>query len=41
MKVIDFIKNNKFLAELTIKTEISHLLSKYKHGNDILGHRKQ
>ena len=39
---IDFIiKHNEFLAEKTIENEINQLLSKYKHGNDILEHEKQ
>ena len=38
----DFIiKHNKFLAEHTIKNEISQLLCKDKHGNDIYEHGKQ
>ena len=35
------IKNNEFLAEHTIKTEISKLLSNYEYGNNIYEHRKQ
>ena len=39
---IDYaIKPNGFLPEHAIKNEISQLLSKYKHGNDIHEHRKQ
>ena len=39
---IDFkIKHNEFLTEHTIKNEISRLLYKYKHGNNIYEHRKQ
>ena len=34
------IKHNKLLAEHTIKNEISQLLFKYKHGNDIHEHSK-
>ena len=34
-------KHTEFLAEHTIKYEISPLLFKYKHGNDIFEHRKQ
>ena len=37
---IDFIIMTEFLAEHTIKNEISRLLFKYKHGNDIHVHRK-
>ena len=29
------------MTENKIKNEIEQLLSKYKHGNDILEHRKQ
>ena len=35
------ITSNDCLAENKIKNEIEQLLSKYKHGNDILEHRKQ
>ena len=35
------IKHNKFLAKHIIKSKISQLLSKYKHGNDIHDHIKQ
>ena len=39
---IEFIiKSNKSLAETKIKNEIKQLLLKYKHGNNILEHRKQ
>ena len=39
---IDFIiKQNEFLAEHLIKNEVSRLLLKYKHENDIHKHRKQ
>ena len=39
---IEFIiKSNGCLAENKIKKEIEQLFSKYKHGNDILEHRKQ
>ena len=33
-------KQNELLAEHTIKNEVSQLLSKYKHVNDIHEHRK-
>ena len=35
------IKHNECLGEHTIKNEISQLLLKYKHGNNIHEHRKQ
>ena len=39
---IDFtIKHSEFLSEHTIKSEISLLLSNYKHGSDIYEYRKQ
>ena len=39
---IEFIiKSNESLAENKIKNEIEQLLLKYKHGNNILEHRKQ
>ena len=39
---IEFIiKSNEFLADKKIYNEIKQLLSKYKHGNDIPGQRKQ
>ena len=41
IKIGFIIKNNEFLAEHTIKTEISKLLSNYGYGNNIYEHRKQ
>ena len=39
---IDFIiKDNRYLAEYTLKKENSHLLSHYKHGNNIHLHEEQ
>ena len=39
---IEFIiKSNESLAENKIKNKIEKLLLKYKHGNNILEHRKQ
>ena len=35
------IKNHEFLAEYTIKNEISQSSSNYKYRNDIYEHRKQ
>ena len=35
------IEHNEILSENTKKNNISQLLSKYKHGNDIHKHRKQ
>ena len=35
------IEHNEILSENTKKDNISQLLSKYKHGNDIHKHRKQ
>ena len=35
------VRHNEFLAEHTIKNEISWLLFKYKHGNNIHEHGKQ
>ena len=39
-EINSIIKHNKFLAEHTIKNEISRLLLKYKHRNDIHEHGK-
>ena len=39
MRII--IKRNESLAENKIKNKIEKLLLKYKHGNNILEHRKQ
>ena len=41
IKIGFIIKNTEFLAEHTIKTEISKLLSNYEYGNNIYEHRKQ
>ena len=39
---IDFIiKHYEFLAEHTIKSKITLIFSKYKHGSNIHEHRKQ
>ena len=41
-KDVEFIiKSNESLVENKIKNKFEQLLSKYKHGNDILEHRKQ
>ena len=40
-KINSIIKQNEFLAEHTIKSEISWVLVKYEHGNDIHEHEKQ
>ena len=39
-EINSIIKHNKCLAEHTIKNEISRLLLKYKHRNDIHEHGK-
>ena len=41
IKLIIIIKINGTLAGNKIKSEIEHLLLKYKHGNNIHEHRKQ
>ena len=35
------VKRNEYLTEDKIKTKISQLLSRYKHGNDIYEYREQ
>ena len=39
-EIDSIIKHNEFLAEHTIKNEISRLLFKYKHENDTQKHGK-
>ena len=39
---IDYIiRHNKLLTKLAIKSKISQLLSKHKHGNNVYEHGKQ
>ena len=40
-EIYSIIEDNGFLAEQRIKNETNQLLHKYKHGNNIHGHRKQ
>ena len=40
-KIGSIIKHNELLVQHTIKNEVRQLLSKYKHKNNILEHRKQ
>ena len=40
-EIYSIIEDNGFLAEQRIKNETDQLLHKYKHGNNIHGHRKQ
>ena len=40
-KIELLIKSNKYFTGNKIKNEIEKLLSKYKHGKNMYGHRKQ